>query len=409
MCPCITLKVILYRGLPFLFMLLAMIDTFLWIYRINSFQKESEDIFHDRQMYIGFLLDSVGCIIGIVTGMLFYICTIIAGLSCLCAMCAVNNPIQYIFERLCQPAVLRFMTLNCNCPCYIPRPKQRFFHRVLFLIVSGILRCAAVIIYTTAKPDDKYKKSDRAIVLCGLSILSPVCMILFDIYRYRIWWHYRPSCDNAPSRQCLSKKHLRFLPYHLMGNNRSMLVPGNQPCVYETFCSNRQLEHIAIFHSVEYQPQARWPELSESDRTRGIYIGFHCTTADAAVKIAHSDFLISSKGSLLLGHGVYFARSMSDTGGKARFSGAMICAEIRMGRVKEVSKENLRSVSNTNRWWKDYDTVYYVHDNERRDEFCVKDPSQILRWVIIVDKKEDDNVTRFRLDQEFENTRCGCI
>lgn len=52
---------------------------------------------------------------------------------------------------------------------------------------------------------------------------------------------------------------------------------------------------------------------------------------------------------------------------------ATICAEIRMERVKE------------------------VRQNDRRDAFCVKDPKQILRWVMIVDKKYD------------ENTRCGCI
>lgn len=409
MCPCMTLKVILYRSLPILYMLTAMIDTTLWIFRINSFQKESEKIFEDRLMYIGFLLDCAGSIIGIVTGILFYIFVIIASLGCVCAMCAVSDPIQYILERFCQPAILRFMTLNCNCPCYVPRPKKRFLHRVFFLIVSGMLRCTAVIVYITAKPDNKYKKSDQAIFLGELSILCPVFMILFDIYRYRIWWHYRPSCDDKTSCERLSQKHLRFLPYHLKGNNRSMIVPGNQPCVNQTFCSNRQLEHIMIFHSDEYKPQPRWKELPERDRALGIYIGFHHTSAEFAVSIAHDDLKISTKGKLMLGHGIYFARSIRGTDDKARYEGAMICAEIQMGRVKEVPREDVSSVRDSNQWWEDYDTVYCVHTDDDRDEFCVKDPSQVLRWVIIVDEPYDVNVKRFRLDREFENTRCGCI
>ena len=407
--PCITPKVILYRSLPVLYMLIAMIDTFLWFLRANSLQKEPNTTFNDRQMYVGFLLDCIGSIIGILTGILFYIFIIVTTLSCICAACAGKDAGEYIFEKFCQSAALRFMTLNCNCPCYIRRPKRRFFHRTLLLMISGLLRFAAVIVYATAKPNDTYAKRDQAVVLCGLSILCPICMILLDTYRYRIWWHYRPSGDDATSCQRLSKKHVRFLPYHLLDNNHSMVVPGNQPCVNKEICTNRRLEHIMIFHSSQYKPQLRWRELSQSDRERGIYVGFHRTKAEYAVKIAHSDFRISETPPQMLGHGVYFARSVSGTEGKARQNGAIICAEVQMGRVKEVTRDDVRTVSNNKRWWADFDTVYLVHPDDGRDEFCVKDPSQILRWVMIVDKEYDENVNRFRLDREFENTRCGCV
>lgn len=78
--------------------------------------------------------------------------------------------------------------------------------------------------------------------------------------------------------------------------------------------------------------------MTEDDRQRGIYVGFHRTTAEAAVMIAHSDFRISNSGKQMLGYGVYFARSISGTLGKARHGGATICAEIQMGRVKEVTR-----------------------------------------------------------------------
>lgn len=84
--------------------------------------------------------------------MLFDIFVIIIGLSSVYAMCVVNIRIEYILERLSQPAVLQFMTLNCNCPCYAIRSKTRSVHRMLFLIVSGFLQCIAVLVCVTIDP-----------------------------------------------------------------------------------------------------------------------------------------------------------------------------------------------------------------------------------------------------------------
>ncbi|CAF2883081.1 unnamed protein product [Rotaria sp. Silwood2] len=111
----------------------------------------------------------------------------------------------------------------------------------------------------------------------------------------------------------------------------------------------------------------------------------------------------------MLGFGVYFARSIAHTENKARHAGALICAEIRMSRVKEVTRNEIHTVQNSNTWWKDYDTVYFNHQNDDRDEFCIKDPAQILRWVIVVDKNFDTKVEEYGLDTEFEDTKCGCI
>ncbi|CAF1494465.1 unnamed protein product, partial [Didymodactylos carnosus] len=138
---------------------------------------------------------------------------------------------------------------------------------------------------------------------------------------------------------------------------------------------------------------------------------FHRTTPEAAVSIAHSDFVISTKyESTMLGHGVYFARSMEETEGKANADGAYICAEIEMGRVKEVGPGAERdSLRGTTHLWKDYDTVYYNHPNDSRDEFCVKSTDQILKWVMIVNQEYDGKVRNYRLDTEFDDTICQCI
>jgi hypothetical protein len=73
---------------------------------------------------------------------------------------------------------------------------------------------------------------------------------------------------------------------------------------------------IAIFHSSDYIPQ-RHCEPGEDKK----YIVFHQTALDKALNIANNGFCISSDGSLMLGHGIYFARSFKDTGNKARFKG----------------------------------------------------------------------------------------
>jgi hypothetical protein len=79
---------------------------------------------------------------------------------------------------------------------------------------------------------------------------------------------------------------------------------------------NLSLDHIAIFHASDYIPQ-RHCEPGEDKK----YIVFHQTALDKALNIANNGFCISSDGSLMLGHGIYFARSFKDTGNKARFKG----------------------------------------------------------------------------------------
>jgi hypothetical protein len=88
------------------------------------------------------------------------------------------------------------------------------------------------------------------------------------------------------------------------------------------------------------------------------------------------------------------------------YIGALICAEIELRSVRRVIKSELHEVQDSNAWWEDYDTIYYAHEQENLDEFCVKDPAQILRWVIVMD---DDRLYRYGLDREFDKTRCGCI
>jgi hypothetical protein len=164
-----------------------------------------------------------------------------------------------------------------------------------------------------------------------------------------------------------------------------------------------------IFHLSDYQPQPRWSEVKRLNASTDTYIGFHRTTAKSALLIAHSAFRRSTTPPQMLGFGIYFARSIENTLGKARFAGAIIAAEIRMGNVKEVKQYELHTVRNTDRWYPEFDTVYYNHENDQRDEFCVYDESQILKWIIVIDEQFDRKSHEYTMDQEYADTACFCI
>lgn len=205
----------------------------------------------------------------------------------------------------------------------------------------------------------------------------------------------------------LSPKHKRFLPYRMLGNNRTG-KSGDRLCTKNP-CNNRKLEHILIFHLDDHQPQPRWSEVKRMNPDAGTYIGFHRTTAESALLIAHSEFRRSTKPPQMLGFGIYFARSIKNTIGKARFDGAIFVAEIRMGKVKEVTSQEIPTVRDSDQWHPEYDTVYYNHETDQRDEFCIYDESQILQWIIVVNDDFDSKVEDYGMDQEYEDTKCFCI
>ena len=81
--------------------------------------------------------------------------------------------------------------------------------------------------------------------------------------------------------------------------------------------------------------------------------------------------------------------------------GAYIVADIVMGKVKVVQRSELHEVRGRRDWWNEFDTVYYKHVDENRDEFCIRDPRQIQQWIIVID---DERVYSYGLDREFADT-----
>ena len=420
-----------YRRLTYFHTLIIFVEVILGVLRLKLFltpASSNSRFFPSRNMTVnvqetddnqivkGFSIDWVSCLPATLLSLFIILTIFLAVFAKILACCSTCKD---KIEVLCEPteiiddvrswwktrSVHRFIQLNCNCPCYRTRPRLRFQVRLIYLSVCIILRVIAISFYISAANNNL--GLDLA-VICGFSILSLAMIFPLELYYYCVWWYYRPSCDKEYSG--FSKKHRRYIPYHLTGDERTKSL-GNRLCKEGDQCSNHTLEHIMIYHPSFHNPLARFVDLPEAASENGRYIGFHQTSVQAAVCIAHSDFNISTnRYTTLLGHGIYFARSIEGTRGKANQAGAFICAEVNMGRVKRVDRNSYSGAyQGNNNWWKKYDTIYYCHDNDERDEFCVKSPDQILQWVIFIEDRHDRKVKRFRLDREFDEASCGCI
>ena len=402
-----------YKALPSYLAIIAFFEFLLGIVRIAVFFSPSSGLLTDEKAVAGFILDWISCIIPTLMGLLVVLTILLILLAILAGMgesnrvhSSENRSTSRSLKNLWKSKPLqRLIQLSCNCPCYIARPKLRFVIRLIFLLVCFIFRIIAIALYASAGGETK---GGSLAGVCAISLANLALTFLVDLYQYCVWWHYRPQCDTRCNM--VSKKHKRYIPYHLMGENRTVRL-GDKPCPDGYQCTNRRLEHILIFHSSDYKPQPRYCDVTQNTEGKNLYIGFHRTTPEAAVSIAHSDFRVSTdQRSTMLGHGVYFARSADETEGKANAEGAYICAEIDMGRVKQVGpgpeKDSLRG---TTHLWDEYDTVYYNHSNDARDEFCVKSQNQILKWVMVIAEGYDAKVHNYGLDTEFDDTKCGCI
>jgi hypothetical protein len=275
----------------------------------------------------------------------------------------------------------------------------------------------AILLNETTTSTDRNVIQALLAVTAG-SLIFPFLTILLDLYHYRVWWAYEPDIIISADivQKPFSRKHKRFIPYVLTEPFRTATF-GNRKCKNGDRCQSRELEHIVIFHSSLYQPQPRWSDAYP------IYIGFHRTTPEAAYKIATSEFRPSAKG--MLGPGAYFARSTEATKGKigkADQTGAWFVAEILMGKVYPINSYSIRSHPNNTRfnpdlceyvkegkWSDEFDTCYYRHHKDVRDEFCIKDPNkQILKWIVIIEAPYDRKLSSYGLDAELKSGRYGC-
>ena len=443
----------LYQKLPYLHALTGFFEMILGIVRIALFfspLSTNNKVIpkkYSGKYVAAFIIDWISSGVPTLVG-LFTALIILVILYKLCACCLNTyhrqdgrsgdeiNTTGILRKLIRNKSLRRFLIADCNCPCYKARPKLRFQIRFALLFIFFILRIAAIGLYATAPDGDNDGGSLAGV--CALSLIFIFNTLCLDFYRYYVWWHYTPQGDTRCHLR--SSKHERYLPYHMVGDFRDPRTLGDRPCTDEP-CHKRTLDHIAVFHSNDFQPQDRWrdipkPSYKQVDqeennkkvfclRSKEIdnqphYIGFHTTDPDSAISIAHSEFRPGKNG--WLGAGVYFARSIAGTIGKAKSEGgAHIIAEIRMGKVYEIEREVITrnhpkhvaekfEYVHHGGWQKEYDTCYMIHEHDNRDEFAIKDAAkQIVKWVIVINEDFDSKVERYGLLTEFDSTVCGCI
>lgn len=333
---------ILYKGIPDLHAFISVVDLICGIIRLVLYFEPLPNNGGKQEYtskYVGaFIVDWISCIVPTLMGLFVALLLIVSLLKLLIYLyqnrvgkhshSSVDNinTREWLRRIWRNKAVRRLIILDCNCPCYKPRPKLRFQLRFGLLFVFFILRIAVIGSYASVSSD-----KNNASNLAGVTAFTLVCLfltLLLDLYHYCVWWHYTPYKDTTCCC-CRSRKHGRYLPYLLVGSYREKSELGNQPCTNNP-CPKRRLEHIATFHSSKYEPQARWTDLPQPEpvdpndpkakpKSAPTYIGFHTTTPEAAVSIVKTEFKPSPSG--MLGGDLYFARSLEATIGKVGQNG----------------------------------------------------------------------------------------
>ncbi|CAF1015619.1 unnamed protein product [Didymodactylos carnosus] len=268
-----------YRSLPLLHVLVAtaeLLCSFTLLVLFSSyptiFFKNSQDETSETSLFEGSLgiATTVLFVIGLLRTILIFLILgnfLCFNISCFCVLFSKHYR-QRCYALCCSKAFQRFLTFNCNCPCYRARPKLRFRLQLIFLIFMTCMRLVTIILGFTA--NILVTKTEAVIILISFPFL--ILTFLLDFYHFRMWWHYTPAIDQQDSKT-LSKKHKRYLPHYLLGVNRTG-QHGDKLCKEDTACTNRKLEHIVMFHLSEYQPQPRWAELKRLNPAIDTYIGF---------------------------------------------------------------------------------------------------------------------------------------
>lgn len=205
--------------------------------------------------------------VGAIRTVILFICLFVLLLMpsvCVCLVC-ISGYRSAICKLFKAKSTNRCLSFNCNCPCYRARPRLRFQLQFAFVILISCIRIA-MIVFCLVVPHNISAKSLAVIV--AISFFFLILTSLLDYYHYRVWWHYKPHFiklrpDFIMPTTPLSSKHKRCIPYHLLGDNRTMRV-GDKPCLDDSKCQNRRLEHIFIFHFRGYNPQARYHDIQQT-------------------------------------------------------------------------------------------------------------------------------------------------
>lgn len=210
------------------------------------------------------------------------------------------------------------------------------------------------------------------VVILFLTCVPLLAMFVINVIRFR-----RNQKVSARIRDIFKSEELKFSDNVLKVFYEDSM--GSKKCAFDNDCKRTDPEHRMKYHKKtdvfklnKYDP----------DGCGNIVIGFHQTSIDRVRSIIQSEMQLSPAG--WLGKGIYFTTSIQATNEKANNTGSIIIAEIDLGKVDEVNQ----TVRSSNPIRDGYQTRYLNHpDGQLKDEFIIRDPRQIKRYVVVVFKK----------------------
>ncbi|CAF4172530.1 unnamed protein product, partial [Rotaria magnacalcarata] len=129
-----------YKALPLYTAVILFFEFILVIVRIAIFFSPSSQLVTNSQAVAGFILDWISSLAATLLGILVAVTILLILLAILAALCSSRNKVHSNNETSTSSTLKdlwrnkplqRLIQLNCNCPCYIARPKARFIARLV--------------------------------------------------------------------------------------------------------------------------------------------------------------------------------------------------------------------------------------------------------------------------------------
>lgn len=293
---------------------------------------------------------------------LFFCC------CCICACIAFGKNVRELIWIFIAGS-LDLMNI-CLCISYQTRTKIQSILDVLLLIIDCVYLLSSIVfgifLVSRRKPGGNVS---LFIIYLGFSIPLLVNLAV-DFLRY-IDTREASKDDSEIFKKVDKSKKCTKVFYRSTINCRS--------CRDENNCKNTEPEHRVKCHTTK--DIFTLPNF-DARGYQNIVVGFHQTSIRNAAKIIEDDFIPSSSG--MLGPGIYFATNFDATDNKANNFGAIFVAQINLGRVEELDKQSRSGPIKAG-----YQSKYYHHrDGPEKDEFIVRDSSQIIKYVMVADKNK---------------------
>lgn len=244
---------------------------------------------------------------------------------------------------------------------------------ILSMVLDTALIVSVFVLGALLSSQMKPNGNPLAAIFLFLQCIPLIIIIIINIIRFK------------RSRKVSARVRDIFRPDGININKKAKIVLyedalGGKECTLGTDCLITDPEHRVKYHKrTDIFKLTRFNESGAGNIT----VGYHQTSIENIRNIIVS--YMRESGSGLLGSGIYFATNLEATDSKARQKGAILVAEIDLGKVDEL---NLRPLTATaNQIADGFNTKYLHHPRgPHYDEFIIRNADQIKQYVVVVSK-----------------------